>query len=107
MRYVAMLSSGRAWAVGKTVGEQDREVMLAHLHAMRKGYDDGTVLFGGPFRSSEGGIALLEAESRLHARSFMDRDPTVSAGILDYDLFEVRPFFDAISGDAWSQQGSG
>jgi uncharacterized protein YciI len=102
MRYVAILDAGPAWIEGKTVGEQDRTVMQAHLHAMRKRYDEGAVLFGGPFKSSDGGIVLLEAGSRLEARSILDQDPAVSAGILDYNLFEVRPYFDAISGDAWT-----
>lgn len=102
MRYVAILNAGPAWAEGKTAAEQDPAVMRAHLQAMRQRFDQGAVLFGGPFRSADGGIVLLEAGSRLEAKSIIESDPAVEAGILDYDLFEVRPYFDAISGDAWS-----
>jgi uncharacterized protein YciI len=101
MRYVAILNAGRAWIEGKGVQEQDRAVMLAHLHAMRRRYDEGSVLFGGPFRTGDGGIVLIEAPSRPDARSIMDEDPAVSAGVMDYTLFEVRPFFDVIAGEAW------
>jgi uncharacterized protein YciI len=103
MRYVALLNAGRAWIEGKDVQEQDRGVMLAHLHSMRRRYDEGSVLFGGPFRTGEGGgIVLIEAPSRPDARAIMEQDPAVNAGILDYTLFEVRPYFDVISGDAWT-----
>lgn len=104
MRYVAILDAGPAWISGKPVGGQDREIMTAHLRAMRERYDEGSVLFGGPFRSADGGIVLIEARDRLEAKSILDRDPAVCAGILDYSLFEVRPFFDAIAGEAWSPQ---
>jgi uncharacterized protein YciI len=102
MRYVAILDAGPAWIEGKTVHEQDRNVMTAHLHAMRKKYERGCVLFGGPFRSDDGGIVLIEAAGRLEAKELMDCDPAIAAGIMDYNLFEVRRYFDAFSGDAWS-----
>jgi len=102
MRYVAILDQGRAWKEGETISGQDRGVMLAHLRTMRERYDEGSVLFGGPFRSIDGGIVLLEAPDRLAAKSVMDADPAVAAGILDYNLFEVRVFFDAVAGEAWS-----
>lgn len=102
MRYVAILDAGPAWVLGKDVGGQNRDVMSAHLQSMRARFDEGSVLFGGPFRMDDGGIVLLEAGSRLEAKSIMDQDPAVQAGILDYNLFEVRTYFDAISGDAWS-----
>jgi uncharacterized protein YciI len=101
MRFAALLNPGRAWIEGKSVHEQDRAVMLAHLHAMRAKFEEGSVLFGGPFRSDDGGIVLIEAPSRADARSILDADPAVGAGILDYSLFDVRPYFDAISGEAW------
>ncbi len=102
MRFVALLNPGRAWIEGEGVSGQDRAVMLAHLHAMRQRYDEGSVLFGGPFRTAEGGIVLIEAPGRLDAKSILDRDPAVGAGVLDYTLMEVRPYFDAISGEAWA-----
>ncbi len=75
--------------------------MVDHLHAMRQRFDEGSVLFGGPFRSSDGGIVLIEAPCRTDARQIIESDPAVSAGILDYSLHDIRPYFDAISGDAW------
>ncbi len=101
MRFIALLNAGPAWAEGKSAWEQDRAVMHAHLKAMRAKYDEGAVLFGGPFRFDEGGIVLIEAKSRLDAKAMLDADPAVVEGILEYDLLEVRPYFDAISGDAW------
>ncbi|MGO8952799.1 MAG: YciI family protein [Rhodomicrobium sp.] len=101
MRFVAILNAGRAWIEGESVKGQDRAVMLAHLQAMRRRYDEGTVLFGGPFRTGDGGIVLLEAPSRPDAKTVLESDPAVGAGVLDYTLFEVRPYFDVIAGEAW------
>jgi len=101
MRFVAILNAGRAWIDGESVEGQDRSVMLAHLQAMRRRYEEGTVLFGGPFRTGDGGIVLLEAPSRLDAKTVLESDPAVGAGVLDYTLFEVRPYFDVIAGEAW------
>ena len=101
MRYVAILNAGRAWIEGKGVHDQDRAVILAHLHAMRRRYDEGSVLFGGPFTTGNSGIVLIEAPGHPQAESIMDQDPAVAAGVMDYTLFEVRPYFDVISGDAW------
>ena len=76
--------------------------MQAHLASMRRRYDDGALLFGGPYRSGFGGMALLEADSAADAAAIMDADPAVMAGILAYNIADVRPYFDAIAGRAWS-----
>ncbi len=102
MRYVGLLRPGRAWIAGNDVSGQDRNILTEHLHAMRRRYDEGSVLFGGPFAARDGGIVLLEAPSQDEAKAVMDSDPAVAAGLMDYSLTEVRTFFDVISGQAWT-----
>ncbi len=101
MRYVALLSPGPVWLPGKPVAEQDRAVIGAHLYWMRQGYDQGVVLFGGPFVSGFGGVVLLEADSQAAAATFMDNDPAVAAGLLSSRIEQVRVVFDAFAGKAW------
>ena len=106
MRYVVLLDPGPAWAEGEPVAGQDRSVLGAHLGRMRRRYDEGSLLFGGRFASGFGGVALLEAESSAAAAAIMDADPAVAAGLMTYRLHEVRPFFDAFAGQAWSPPAS-
>lgn len=80
--------------------------MAAHLLSMRSRYDEGSLLFGGPFTSELGGIALLEAASPGDAASIMDADPAVASGLMVYCISEVKPFFDAFSKQAWSSPTS-
>ncbi len=107
MRYVALIKPGPSWIEGKPISEQDRTIAGAHLVSMRRHYDNGAVLLGGPFASGYGGIALLEAADETAARAIMDADPAVKAGVMAYDLNAVRTFFDAFAGTAWSPPVSG
>lgn len=105
MRYVALLDPGSARAGGKPVTEQDRSVIGAHLGKMRRRFDEGSWLFGGPFASGFGGITLSGAESLADAAAIMDADPAVVAGLMVYRRHGVRPFFDAFAGRAWLPPG--
>ncbi len=101
MRYVALLSPGPASLPGKPVSEQDRSLIGAHLYWMRQGYDQGVVLFGGPFVSGFEGVVLIEADSHAAAASFIANDPAVAAGLLSSRVEQVRVVFDAFAGKAW------
>ncbi|GGC62247.1 YciI family protein [Chelatococcus reniformis] len=106
MRYVAVLGAGPNAVPGRPVHEQDPAIMRAHLEHMRRHYEEGSVLFGGPFRSSFGGIALIEAGDLAAARAIVEADPAVARGIIAFDLHGVRPYFDAFAGLAWAPSGN-
>ena len=76
--------------------------MGAHLLQMRRLYDEGKLLFGGPYKTVFGGIAVLEAASYDEAKEIMDADAAVRAGIMAAEVLDVRPYFDAFAGKAWS-----
>lgn len=97
MRVLACITPGPSWLPGRTVWEQP-PVVLAHLGHMRDGYDAGIVLVGGPLRSGMAGMALLEVVDLDAARAFATADPAVAAHVLRYDVAEVLPSFDALSG---------
>jgi uncharacterized protein YciI len=65
---------------------------------MRDRYDDGTLLVGGPLRSGMAGMALLEVGDLEAAHAFAAADPAVAAEVLAYEVAEVLPYFDALSG---------
>lgn len=81
--------------------------MRAHLVKMRALYDGAQLVFGGPFKTEAGGIAIIEAASLKEASAIMDADPAVIAGIIVHRVLDVRPYFDAFSGKAWSPEAPG
>ena len=96
MRYVALISHGPRWRTGRSVFEQG-PAMQDHLEAMRRRFDEGSLLLGGPF-DGKGGIAVLDAPDEDAAADVMDTDPGVVAGVLTYELHHLNAYFDAFAG---------
>lgn len=97
MRVLARITPGPSWRPGQAVWEQGPAVR-AHLGYMRDRYDDGALLIGGPLRSGMAGMALLEVADLAAAHDFSTADPAVAAEVLAYEVAEVLPYFDALSG---------
>lgn len=97
MRVLARITPGPAWLPRQPVWGQGRAVQ-AHLAYMRDRYDVGALLVGGPLRSGMAGMALLEVADFSVAHDFAAADPAVAAGVLTYDMAELLPYFDALSG---------
>lgn len=95
MRFVTIFSHGPRWQPGKSVYEQG-PVIDDHLVTMRRRFDEGTLLLGGPFDEG-GGIAVLEASDASAARDVIESDPAVRAGVLEYRLHRVHAYFDALA----------
>jgi uncharacterized protein YciI len=93
MRFAALFDHGPNWEHGKTVYEQGAPIE-GHLESMRRRFDEGSLLLGGPFEDG-GGIAVLDATDETAATQLMDADPAVSAGVLSYRLHRVHAYFDA------------
>jgi uncharacterized protein YciI len=97
MRIIARIHPGPAWLAGNTVFEQG-PVMNEHLAFMRARFDDGILLVAGPLATEESGVALLEVADLTTARALVDQDPAAQADVLVYELHQLLPYFDAISG---------
>ena len=97
MRIIARIHPGPAWLAGKTVFEQG-PVMNEHLAFMRERFDDGSLLVGGPLATEESGLALLEAADLTAASALVGRDPAAQADVLVYELHQLLPYFDTLSG---------
>ena len=95
MRFVTVFGYGPNWQQGKTVYEQGTAID-GHLESMRRRFNEGALLLGGPFDDG-GGIAVLEAPDETAARNLMDVDPAVAAGVLTYRLHRLHAYFDAFA----------
>lgn len=95
MRFVTMFSYGPHWQTGKTVYQQGPPID-GHLESMRRRFDEGVLLLGGPFDDG-GGIAVIEAPGEEEAATLLDLDPAVQAGVLSYRLHRLHAYFDAFA----------
>lgn len=77
---------------GIDMTEAERALMVAHAAYVKTFFDTGQVLAFGPVMSAEGaiGIALLEFPDEAAARAFLDQDPTLTAGLMRYELSPMR-----------------
>lgn len=96
MIYVTFIGHGPKWIPGSSVYEQDRTVIEAHLSSMRRRFEEGTLLLGGPFDRA-GGIAVWDAEDVDHARRLIEADPAVVAEVMSYELYALTAYFDAFA----------
>ena len=95
MRFVTLFGYGPNWQPGKTVYEQGTAIE-GHLESMRRRFDEGALLLGGPFEDG-GGIAVIEAADEDTATSILDADPAVAAGVLSYRLHRLHAYFDGFA----------
>lgn len=96
MRFIALFDHGPTWKPARSVYQQGTPI-IQHLAAMRKRYDEGSLLLGGPFADA-GGIAVLDVNDELAARELLDTDPAVAAGVLTYTVHELIAYFDVYAG---------
>jgi uncharacterized protein YciI len=97
MRFVALFHRGPRWQADKSLYRQGPPIE-AHLASMRNCFDAGSLLLGGPFEDTSGGIAVLDVVDHSAAKALVDADPAVMAGVLTYELKPVTAYFDAYSG---------
>jgi len=96
MRHIALFGHGPNWKKGASVYEQGAPIE-GHLASMRRHFETGVLLLGGPFDRG-GGIAVLDVAEETAATAIMDADPAVAAGVLTYTLHAHHAYFDAFTG---------
>ena len=96
MRVIARIIPGPRWQCGRSVYEQGPAIQ-AHLAYMKARYEEGSLLIGGPFTTGLSGIAVLEVPDLRAATDLAQSDPAVAAGVLVYELDELRALFDVVS----------
>jgi uncharacterized protein YciI len=86
---------GPAWAEG--VGYREQPGIERHIGHMRRLFDEGSMVMGGPFLDDAGGLVLLEVHGLDDATRLARDDPTVRDGLLSV---EVHPWRVVFRGDA-------
>ena len=69
--------------------------MEAHFHYWKDLFDRGVCLFGGPVLDPKGiyGVLAAEAGSEAEARALADADPSVTSGLNQTEVAEMRAAF--------------
>jgi uncharacterized protein len=83
--FLILYTPGPAWIQGRPIFEQPLE---PHGRYVQQHYFEGKVRMAGPFLDSSGGASLLEVEGgEAEARSIVENDPSVIAGIFTFRLY--------------------
>jgi uncharacterized protein YciI len=98
MRSLALIGPGHAWTDGRPVFDQDPSILRNHLGHMRLLFDTGALLLGGPAYDGRSGVALLEAPTLERATALIEADPAVRAGLFQFTMQRLTPYFDAFDG---------
>lgn len=86
-RYAICYTPGPHWLAGKAIWDQP---LQAHGDYMSGLYARHTLIMGGPFTDSSGGLAIIEVADDQAAQSIVDHDPSITAGIFNAS---VHPWF--------------
>ncbi len=91
---VVLHSPGPNWKQGVDFREQHG--VMDHVEHYAKLYNDGKLLFGGPFIDSDSGGIMIATEdvTREELELFASSDPAVIAGLLN---FEVKTWYIAMA----------
>jgi uncharacterized protein len=86
--FFVIYSPGPAWVEGKPT---DQQALRDHGRYMLDLFDQGFMKQAGPFVGSDGGAALIEAESEAAARELLEADPAIAEGVMVYTLRQWSP----------------
>jgi uncharacterized protein len=72
--------------------DTERGLMQQHAVYMRELFDAGRVLVYGPVMAATGafGMGVLDAADEVDARSMLEADPTIVAGMNTYELWPMH-----------------
>ena len=86
--YILHYERGPNWIEG---GKLDRQHLHGHLRHLAGYSASGTIVMGGPFRESAGGLVIVQTDSHAHAEAIGAEDPGVTSGVLTVNVLEWRP----------------
>lgn len=70
--------------------KEETSIMENHFHYLQGLLANGTLIMAGPCTDGAFGIVVMKAESLESARSLMEKDPAVAAGIMNVELHPFR-----------------
>jgi len=79
----------------KTLSDAERQVMEQHFLYLKGLYEKGVCLIAGPVLDPKWvyGVSVIEAASEDEARAIAAADPSVKAGVNQFELAEMRVAF--------------
>ncbi len=87
--YVYMIKATRAgFATEPTAEEMD--AMSRHFQYLKALIEEKKVFMAGPCLDATFGIVIYEADTEEQARSIMENDPSVIAGVMSAEMHEFR-----------------
>ncbi len=75
----------------QTMTAEEQHAMAAHMDYWQRLLHDGQVVVYGPVADPEGvwGLGVLRAADRAEVLAIGERDPSVTAGINTFEVFEI------------------
>jgi uncharacterized protein YciI len=75
----------------QTMTAEEQSAMAGHTEYWQRLLRDGKVVVYGPVADPEGmwGLGVLRAANRAEVLAIGDRDPSVTAGINTFEVFEI------------------
>jgi uncharacterized protein YciI len=86
-RFIIIFKPGPKWSTGKTIFEQS---LRPHAEYMQKLYEQGKVLYAGPFLDNCGGLAILSVDNEAEAHEIIAREPATLDQIF---VAEIHPWY--------------
>jgi uncharacterized protein len=74
------------------ITEEERRLMDEHSRYFQEHFAAGRLLIFGPVMAPGGafGLAVLEVENEVEARQFGEGDPSVKAGLNQFEFYPMR-----------------
>ena len=75
----------------QTMTPEEHQAMTEHMEYWRQLLRDGRVVVYGPVADPEGvwGLGVLRAADRAEVLAIGERDPSVTAGVNTFEVFEI------------------
>ena len=75
----------------QTMTPSEQQAMAAHMDYWQQLLGDGRVVVYGPVADPEGvwGMGVLRAADRAEVLAIAESDPSVTAGVNTFDVFEI------------------
>lgn len=87
VRFLVVFKPGPKWIADKSVFEQP---LKPHAQYMQKLYDEGKLLYAGPFLDDSGGLAILNVSSKAEADQILAQEPATLEHIF---IAESHPWY--------------
>ncbi|MCI3920586.1 YciI family protein [Paenibacillus sp. TRM 82003] len=98
MRFIVLFSKGPNWRDGVVIHNQPS----IPEHAVYGQQNQDKIILAGPFADGSGGAVVIDVESEIEAKRFVENDPAVVSQVFNYQLFEWSTVFSKYEGSKFN-----